>query len=96
MFSRDQILHATVQCSEMRCFTWKAELEHKAITGRLLVILAITKIDECVAYCVCSVGNEDSDSGTDKVGEIDSMFILGMDFTKDVSFSGNGLKNFGW
>ena len=54
----------------------KAELEHKALTGQLLVILAITKIDECVAYCVCSVGNENSHSGTDKVGEIDSMFIL--------------------
>src|SRR5271165_7516161 len=33
----------------------KAELEHKAITGRLLVILAVTKIGECAAYCVCSV-----------------------------------------
>ena len=54
----------------------KAELEHKAITGRLLVILAVTKIDECAAYCVCSVGNESSGSGADKVGEIDSMFIL--------------------
>jgi hypothetical protein len=54
----------------------KVGLENKAITGRLLVILAITKADECVAYCVCSVGNESSHSGTDKVGEIDSMFIL--------------------
>ena len=54
----------------------KVELENKAITGRLLVILAIAKADECVAYCVCSVGNESSDYGTDKVGEIDSMFIL--------------------
>jgi len=51
-------------------------MEHKAITGQLLVILVVTKIDECVAYCVCSVGNESSVSGTDKVGEIDSMFIL--------------------
>jgi len=54
----------------------KAELEHKATTGQLLVILAMTKIDECVAYSVCSVGNESSDSGTGKVGEIDSMFVL--------------------
>ena len=23
-------------------------------------------------------------------------YTMGMDFTKDVSFSGNGLKNFGW
>jgi len=30
----------------------KAELEHKALTGQLLVILAMTKIDECVAYSV--------------------------------------------
>jgi hypothetical protein len=27
----------------------KAELEHKAITGKLLVILAVTEIDECAA-----------------------------------------------
>jgi hypothetical protein len=38
----------------------KVELENKATTGRLLVILAITKVDECIAYCVCSVGNESS------------------------------------
>jgi ribosomal protein S18 acetylase RimI-like enzyme len=54
----------------------KAELEFKAITGELLVILAVTKVDECAAYCVCSVANESSASGTQKVGEIDSMFIL--------------------
>jgi diamine N-acetyltransferase len=54
----------------------KAELENKSITGRLLVILAIAKVDECIGYCVCSIGNKSSDSGTDKVGEIDSMFIL--------------------
>jgi len=36
----------------------KAELEHKAITGQLLVILAVTKIEECAAYCVCSVGDD--------------------------------------
>ena len=54
----------------------KAELENRAITGRLFVILAITKVDECIAYCICSVGNESSDAGKDKIGEIDSMFIL--------------------
>jgi diamine N-acetyltransferase len=54
----------------------KVELENKATTGRLLVILAITKVDECIAYCVCSVGNESSNSGKGKIGEIDSMFIL--------------------
>ena len=54
----------------------KVELENKAITGRLLVILAITKVDECIGYCVCSVGDKSSDSSEDKVGEIDSMFIL--------------------
>jgi GNAT superfamily N-acetyltransferase len=54
----------------------KVELENKAITGQLLVILAITKVHECMAYCVCSVGKESSVPGAAKVGEIDSMFIL--------------------
>ena len=54
----------------------KVELENKAITGQLLVILAITKVNECIAYCVCSVGKESSASSAGKIGEIDSMFIL--------------------
>jgi diamine N-acetyltransferase len=53
----------------------KADLENKAIKGELLVILAVTKADECIAYCVCSVDKESRDSGTGKVGEIDSMFV---------------------
>jgi diamine N-acetyltransferase len=53
----------------------KAALENKAIKGELLVILAVTKVDECIAYCVCSVDKESRDSGTGKVGEIDSMFV---------------------
>ena len=36
----------------------KLGLENKAITGQLLVILAITKADECIAYCACSVEKE--------------------------------------
>jgi diamine N-acetyltransferase len=54
----------------------KLGLENKAITGQLLVILAITKADECIAYCACSVEKEGPASRTSKVGEIDSMFIL--------------------
>jgi ribosomal protein S18 acetylase RimI-like enzyme len=54
----------------------KVELENKARTGRLLVNLATTKLGECVAYCVCSVGKESSGRGAQAVGEIDSMFIL--------------------
>jgi ribosomal protein S18 acetylase RimI-like enzyme len=54
----------------------KVELENKAITGGLLVILGITKLEECVAYCVCSISKESSMSGACKLGEIDSIFIL--------------------
>ena len=53
----------------------KADLENKAIKGALLVILAVTKADEYIAYSVCSVDKESRDSGTGKVGEIDSMFV---------------------
>jgi GNAT superfamily N-acetyltransferase len=53
----------------------KAELENKAVKGQLLVILAVTKADECIAYCVCSFDKESRDSGTRRVGEIDSMFV---------------------
>jgi diamine N-acetyltransferase len=53
----------------------KADLENKAMKGELLVILAVTEADDCIAYCVCSVDKESRDSGVGKVGEIDSMFI---------------------
>jgi diamine N-acetyltransferase len=53
----------------------KAGLKNKAIKGQLLVILAVTEADECIAYSVCSVDKESRDSGTDRVGEIDSMFV---------------------
>jgi ribosomal protein S18 acetylase RimI-like enzyme len=54
----------------------KEALKYKAVTGELIVILAVTQADECVGYCVCSVGKERSVSGAPNVGEIDSMFIL--------------------
>ena len=53
----------------------KADLESKAIKGELLVILAVTEAEGCIAYCVCSVDKESRDSGASKVGEIDSMFV---------------------
>jgi ribosomal protein S18 acetylase RimI-like enzyme len=54
----------------------KRVFEQKARAGTLLVILAIVGLDELVGYCVCSVGEENSGLGADKMGEIDSMFIL--------------------
>jgi GNAT superfamily N-acetyltransferase len=33
-------------------------------------------LDQCIAYCVCTVDKKSSLSGRGKVGEIESMFIL--------------------
>jgi diamine N-acetyltransferase len=55
----------------------KSVFEQKARTGSLLVILAMVGLDEIAGYTVCSVCEELSDLGACKVGEIDSMFILG-------------------
>jgi len=54
----------------------KEVFEHKAIRGKLLVILAEAEREECVGYCVCSLGHERTSTGFGKVGEIDSMFVL--------------------
>lgn len=54
----------------------KEQLKNKAIKGQLLVILTVTNADKRIGYCVCSVDKESFVSGTAKVGEIDSMFIL--------------------
>jgi diamine N-acetyltransferase len=54
----------------------KSVFEQKARTGTLLVVLAMAGPDEIAGYTVCSVGEELSDLGACKIGEIDSMFIL--------------------
>src|SRR5260221_14171298 len=54
----------------------KEAFEHKAIRGKLLVILAETEGEEGVGYCVCSLGQERTSTGFGKGGEIESMLVL--------------------
>jgi len=54
----------------------KEVFEDKGTKGKLLVILAETEGEECVGYCVCSLGHERTSTGFGKVGEIDSMFVV--------------------